>query len=212
MKKYIAMILCVTLLTAAVFSIPAQAADSLGLGISVGGDLAKDYFGSVTYWRNWVKNQETIHRPQPLMGDANIDGTVNAADALFALHFAVNGNIQTSQYLSPPKTPNYLRVTSKLNRLYGDELLQLEGDSGYMWYYCIFNSPFFADVNKDCVVNAVDALAILKYAVGKGEDFPVDDFTTKSQLFFYFPWPDEYYPGMLKDLVKETPVTPTDAG
>ena len=173
----------------------------------VAGEI-KYHPGSMEYWRVRVYEEKSwtgVNRPEKLMGDANIDGKVDARDALIALYFGVYGNIQTMSVSTPPKT-SYVLSWDDIYSAYpykGEELEKKINSELFCWYYCQYNSPFFADVTKDCVANAKDALEILKYAVGKAEDFPEGDFTTISRDFNYFPWPTEYYPGIFKDLQVE---------
>lgn len=166
-------------------------------------NLDAESFGSVNYWKKQIEENQwqAENRPEPLMGDANIDGKVNAVDALFALHFAVDGNIQTYMVVSGTKTPPQMQwrdsYLSAYNRGTLSEWVNLKERWGT---YCVYNSPFFADVTKDCVVNALDALEILKYSVGKATDFPEGDFTSVTVRFSYYPWPTEYYPDFFKTL------------
>ena len=158
--------------------------------------------GSVAYWDEQIEKGKWTgeNRPKPLMGDANIDGKVDAKDALFALCFSLYGNIQTDTLTSGVKTPYQMTWASPLNNAYYNNQLEKRANSIEHWRtYCVFNSPFFADVTKDCVVNAKDALEILKYSVGKARDFPVGDFTSVTERFSYYPWPTEYYPGFFQD-------------
>ena len=134
------------------------------------------------------------------MGDANIDGKVDAKDALFALSFSVNGNMQTRILVSGSKiAPQSLWVGYFFDANAEGTLLEWVNDPEHWLTYCKYNSPFFADVTKDCVITAVDALEILKYSVGKAKNFPVGDFTTIHDRFQYYPWATEYYPGFFKD-------------
>ena len=161
-----------------------------------------DFMGDQGYWKQMVEKGKWTgeNRPEPLMGDANIDGKVNAVDALFALNFAVRGNVQTAAIAAPMKTSYHASWDGHFNKAYHEGTLYNKETSQEVWLnYCKFNSPFFADVTKDCAVNAKDALQILKYAVGKAKDFPVGDFTSISSRFSYYPWPTEYYPGFFED-------------
>ncbi len=148
--------------------------------------------GGYNYWKSKIENKEWVgeNRPEPLMGDATIDGKVDARDALFALHFTVNGNIQTFLAMMREMSPGCRRWAKYY--LKDEEEIWLE--------YCYYNSPFFADVTKDCCVNSLDALQILKYSVGKAKNFPVGDFTTINEWRMYYPWPTEYYRGIFTDL------------
>ncbi len=206
MKKMIAFLLVTMLLFGVVFATPAQAyVDILVLSGYVSKQSgakwisSKYHPGSMEYWhvrtveeKSWVG----ANRPEKLMGDANIDGKVDARDALVALYFGLYGNPLTSQASSPPKTPYRLGWESYFSYMYrtGKQEEYINRDV-FCWYYCHYNSAFFADVTKDCVVNSLDALQILKYSVGKAKNFPEGDFTTISRDFGYYPWPTEYYPG-----------------
>ena len=155
------------------------------------------------YWEEQIKQGRWTgeRAPKALMGDANIDGKVTAVDALFALHFAVNGNVQTYSYLSGIRTPPQLNWPNFFLGQYNkNTLLELENSKEFWYDYCRYNSPFFADVTKDCLVNGKDALEILKYCVGKREGFPLDDLTSVLICFSYYPWPTEYYPGIFEEL------------
>ena len=219
MKKRTVCLIVLTLLFSLLFSIPSQAAVFSGRNLSryvqlqAGSATDKTWSvihpGSRRYWEILTieeKSWGVDDRPEPLMGDANIDGKITAADALVALYFAIYGNIQTREVVTPPKTPNVISWNSYFMGYYKDDLMEeMINSSTICRNYCQYNSPFFADVTKDCVVNAKDALEILKYCVGKAEDFPVGDFTTISRNFMYFPWPTEYYPGIFEEL--EVPIT-----
>ncbi len=165
---------------------------------------SKYHLGSWEYWRVRVYEEKSwtgVNRPEKLMGDANIDGKVDARDALVALYFGLYGNNQTLDVAWPSKTPTVIGWNSAFYSSYKEGTLEKKINSDvFCWQYCRYNSPFFADVTKDCVVNAKDALEILKYSVGKAKNFPVGDFTTISRDFRYYPWPTEYYPGIFDDL------------
>ena len=64
---------------------------------------------------------------------------------------------------------------------------------------CTDNSVFLSDVTGDCTVDAVDALAILQYAVGNRSAFERTDFAGNA-MFQLLPWPDDWRPGMCYDL------------
>ena len=213
MKKRISVIIVMALLFCTLFSVPTHALVSkkvwmnyIGQGAYITNSADKwyqEFLGNKSYWQEGI-NKETWTgetRPERMMGDANIDGKITAADALVALHFAVNGNIQTYTIISGAGTPEQLRWPGKFSGKYREGTLLEEINSPENWLtYCYYNSPFFADVTKDCVVNAKDALKILQYCVGKAEDFPVGDFTTIIGRFCYYPWPTEYYPGIFEEL------------
>ncbi len=215
MKKYIRLLCCLAIVFSLVFCIPVNAANnSWPYG-------EEETLGSYRWWHNYCKNEmDNYDEPpaSPLMGDANLDGKINAVDALFALNFGVNGNLLTRQKtasdnrLPRPKTPPIVSMKSNLSTAYKTgKILDRIGTLGNMHVYCAINSPFFADVSKDCNVDATDALMILKYAVGKSQEFDTKDFTTTSTLFCFWPWPTDYYPGIFSDYLVE-PVTATDVG
>lgn len=207
MKNRIVVLLILSLLFGALFTVPAQAYVNIYV---LSGYISKqsgsqftaldmNHPGSVEYWhvrtveeKSWVG----ANRPEKLMGDANIDGKVDARDALVALYYGLYGNILTAAAVGPPKTSARQGWESQFNQIYNTGSAEkFINNEAFCFYYCHYNSAFFADVTKDCVVNSLDALEILKYAVGKAEDFPVGDFTTISRDFGYYPWPTEYYPG-----------------
>ena len=209
MKKRVITMISVLLILVHLFVIPSQAVtmDTLIAYLCNQGAHRQHgtefYLGGVLYWRKMIETGKWTgeKRPEPLMGDANIDGKVTAVDALFALHFSVNGNLQTEMLLSLVKTPVQTQWRAWFFSLYQDGVLQFRIDFPEVWEtYCMYNSPFFADVTKDCNVTANDALEILKYCVGKAEDFPVGDFTHYNVRFSYYPWPTEYYPEIFTDL------------
>lgn len=171
------------------------------VGASYHNSNAKN-LGSYSYWEEQINQKRWTgeNRPEALMGDANIDGKVNAKDALFALNFSVYGNLQTATLVNGVKTPFQMRWESPLYMAYKEGTLTKLATMEEQWQiYCAYNSPFFADVTKDCIVNALDALAILKYAVGKAKNFPEGDFSSVTVRFSYYPWPTEYYPGFFED-------------
>ncbi len=212
MKNKIVILLILSLLFGALFTVPAQANVSNSVLFpylrNQSGSVWTDswvivYPGSYEYWRvrtieekSWVG----ANRPEKLMGDANIDGKVDARDALVALYYGLYGNVLTAEILTPAKTPEIVRWTSSFQGQYNSNQLDgLVDNAAFCWQYCRYNSAFFADVTKDCVVNSLDAMEILKYSVGKAENFPEGDFTTLHSRFYYYPWPTEYYPGFFED-------------
>lgn len=207
-KKRLTVLLAFVLLLSFLFALPTGAVTRETLmkyyRFVGGGDYdpqAKN-LGGYHYWEEQInKNKWTGEtRPEALMGDANIDGKVNAMDALFALHFSVYGNRQTWIITSHMKTPPQLTWYDPLRKAYKNGTsAKLANDKRQWLTYCWYNSPFFADVTKDCIVNAKDALEILKYSVGKAENFPEGDFTFIDIRFSYYPWPTEYYPGFFED-------------
>ena len=211
MKKRMVSVVAVLLLFAFLFTVPCQAVTLYGLaryarsqaGSSRDGIEYKNYLGSWKYWETRVMEEKSWvgeNRPEPLMGDANIDGKVTAEDALFALHFAVNGNYQTYTVVSGVKSDLQSKYRSKLSGAYSSgKISELAASTDFWIMYCTFNSSFFADVTKDCVVNAKDALEILKYSVGRAKNFPEGDFTFYITRFSYLPWPTEYYPGFFEE-------------
>ena len=208
MKKQIIFSAFLLLLFSFVFAVPTQGLTKETLGkyvLKEGGgtySVSEIRLGHMFYWEKQIEEGKWIgqNRPEPLMGDANIDGKVDAIDALFALHFAVNGNIQTYTVVYGSRTPEQVKWGLYFDEAYHQGVLgEWEKDKEHWLTYCQYNSPFFADVTKDCVVNSKDALEILKYSVGKAKDFPVGDFTTISVRFRYYPWPTEYYPGFFQD-------------
>ncbi len=213
MKKFLICKVIAILLSVLLFTIPTQAMSIYWLasyarkqsGYDWTNGLTTTYHvGSEEYWRIRIYEEKSwvgANRPEKLMGDANIDGKVDARDALVALYFGLYGNVQTADVCSIKKTPSYFSWESHFSAAYRNGSLEKHIDSEICcWYYCLYNSPFFADVTKDCVVNSLDALQILKYAVGKAKNFPEGDFTTISRDFKYYPWPTEYYPGIFDDL------------
>ena len=171
--------------------------------VSSGYNRKDDFLGNREYWKKTIEkgNWTGETRPERMMGDANIDGKVTAVDALFALHFAVNGNIQTYTACDGAMTPPTVKWPSDFSKQNSEGTLLQQAERKEFWLeYCFYNSPFFADVTKDCNVNATDALKILQYCVGKAEDFPVGDFTSPSNRFCYYPWPTEYYRDIFSDL------------
>lgn len=212
MKKQFFVLITFILLFSIFFSMPTQA---LSKGIMWSYILESGYqmkrpisesFGSRIYWENQIANGKWTgeNRPEPLMGDANIDGKVNAVDALFALYFAINGNVATDAALSDVRTPYSMQWDSTCRGAFYKGTQQKLAESTDTWLtYCYYNSPFFADVTKDCMVTAQDALEILKYSVGKAENFPVGDFTSIYGRFCYYIWPTEYYPELAQDYYVE---------
>ena len=208
-KRAIVFIACVLLLSF-LFVLPSEAVSGalvrtyLLKNATRGYNSETDSLGSRKYWERQIKEKkwkgET--RPEPLMGDANIDGKVNAVDALFALHFSVYGNVQTAIGMSGLAQAHRWEWQRQLEWAYKNGTVQKLADSTDTWLrYCQMNSPFFADVTKDCNVNAKDALEILKYSVGKAKDFPEGDFTSVfGGRFGYYPWPTEYYPDIWREL------------
>lgn len=206
-KRAIVFVACV-LIFSFLFALPAGAITLETFGKyfrSVGAayhDRNAKNFGGYHYWEEQINQKRWTgeNRPEALMGDANIDGKVNAKDALFALYFSVYGNVQTDTLINGVKTPVQMTWDSPLYMAHRDGNLLKAANSVYHWrIYCIYNSPFFADVTKDCIVNAKDALEILKYSVGKAKNFPEGDFTSVTVRFSYYPWPTEYYPGFFED-------------
>ncbi len=205
MKKMLNCLVIATLLFSFVFTIPAQASSVDYRFLQryveyVGADKydVERGLGGRTYWQEQIDKGLWIgkNRPEKLMGDANIDGKVNAKDALFALNFAVNGNVQTATIASGVKTPFQLGWNSDFGIRYNNGTLSDWGNSPEYWLnYCWYNSPFFADVTKDCVVNSLDALQILKYSVGKAKNFPVGQFNSITIRFQYYPWYTEFASG-----------------
>ena len=204
MKKWINSILVVVLLLSVPF--PASALEfkvlkqyCMEYEKSVGYYSSKsENLGSETYWKKQIEENKWTgaNRPEPLMGDANIDGRVDAKDALFALNFAVNSNVQTATVAYGSRTPYQMQWSSSFGSAYKNGSLSSFADSKRHWLtYCTYNSPFFADVTKDCVVNSLDALQILKYSVGKAKNFPVGQFNSLTSRFSYYPWYTEYTPG-----------------
>ncbi len=160
--------------------------------------------GGLKYWEKQIAQKHWVgkNRPAPLMGDANIDGKVNAVDALFALQFSIYGNIQLQQFVNDAQTARFYLFDRDFRGAYNQEggLAAMAESTEHWVKYCFYNSPFFADVTKDCIVNSKDALEILKYSVGKAKNFPVGDFTTISGKFSRYPWATEYYPEFFEDL------------
>ncbi len=206
MKKRLTVTLAIAMVFCVLFAVPAQAevvdVDVLErYVIKVGAanyNSRSDSLGSFQYWQKQIDEGLWTgkNRPEPLMGDANIDGKVDAKDALFALHFSINGNVQTTTVASGIKTPVQIQWRDKFGVRYNRGVLSDWGNSQEHWFdYCKFNSPFFADVTKDCVVNSLDALQILKYSVGKAKNFPVGQFNSLTIRFSYYPWYTEYTPG-----------------
>ncbi len=208
MKKKIAFLLVAVLIFGTVFAVPAQANVSKSVlypylrnqsGSTYNDSLSKLYPGSYEYWRIRIFEEKSwvgANRPEKRMGDANIDGKVDARDALMALYYGLYGNVLTAEILSTKKTPAIIKWTSSFQGYYDSNRLEGQvNNNSFCWQYCHYNSAFFADVTKDCVVNSLDALQILKYSVGKAKNFPEGDFTTLHSRFHYYPWPTEYYPG-----------------
>lgn len=213
MKKRLLSFIIMVIVCSLLFSVPAQATYVDDIKVEVMKQsgwqyTGKYHMGSELYWQDQINNKRWTgeNRPEALMGDANIDGKVNAVDALFALYFGLYGNCQTAILISGRKTPPVVGWDSDFFYAYNKGTIERKADSETYWFdYCRLNSPFFADVTKDCVVNAKDALEILKYSVGKAKDFPVGNFTTIVNRFVYYPWPDEYYPNFFTDLYVEIP-------
>ncbi len=206
MKKHLICMAVIMLLLGTLFSIPSHALSrevfynyvKQNNSVSLDGGPNEGKMGSAQYWRNRINENRWTgeNRPEPLMGDANIDGKVDAGDALMTLHYAVNGSDLTHIAISGIKTPPYMSWESQLTLAYNtgglDELAQNQD----VWFeYCFYNSSFFADVTKDCIINAKDALLILKYSVDKAQGFPQGDFTTINSRFMYWIWPTDYYLG-----------------
>ncbi len=201
------------LLFALLFSMPGQALsrDILKQYVKKNANLyynpADENLGGMKYWEKQIDQKRWVgeNRPTPLMGDANIDGKVDAVDALFALQFSVYGNIQMYRFIFNAQVSPFYLFNRDFRAAYNQEggLVAMTDSTEHWVYYCFYNSPFFADVTKDCVVNSKDALQILKYSVGKTQNFPVGDFTTISGSFSYYPWATEYYPEFFGDLFLE---------
>ncbi len=202
MKKMIALFMAFVSLIA--FSIPSNA-ESI---VTENGYRVEDidflytgvYHGSMTYWKNMVESGEITPDdiPKAMLGDANLDGKVNAVDALFALNFAVYGNIQCVMFSGDEETWPTVRWESTLtDHLKAGTLEEYATTSENLLTYCQYNSPFFANVIKDYTVNAADALAILKYSVGDRTVFSTENLNCVRFWFYYYPWPTEYYSGYI---------------
>ena len=219
MRKRLTATIAVVMVFCTLFLVPAQAydyPDHYGYITSQSGSKYTGenvyHLGSELYWKEQIERDlfNASTRKEPRMGDADLDGRVTARDALFALYFGLYGNYQTAFVTANYRSP----LANKLKPVFHSAEVTKET----CLLYCRMNSPFFADVTKDCVVNAKDALEILKYAVGKAKDFPENDFTSCSFNFIYCPWPGEYYDGFHQDLYKDrdfpaatpTDVTPTE--
>ncbi len=211
MRKKLISILLIMALFGVVLVTPTQAlsSDLFKRYIALKGGTQYNYknenLGSEPYWNDRINNGLWTgeNRPAPLMGDANIDGKVDAMDALFALNFSVYGNLQTVSIIDGSKKPPVDWMRS-LSVHYNEGTLSKVATTQRHWLnYCRMNSPFFADVTKDCIVNALDALQILKYSVNTAKDFPEGDFTTIHGRFLYHPWATEYYPELYWDLCVE---------
>lgn len=220
MKKQVLWFVSMILVFGILFSVPANALDMFRFSKETAkkggafwvGEGSILHPGSVEYWRLRImveKSWDGANRPQPLMGDANIDGKVDAQDALFALYFGMYGNEQTHQLAQNIKTPYILRAEEDIYLdCYQGNIDKAVNSPEFWLTYCRMNSPFFADVTKDCVVNALDALLILKYSVGTAKHFPENDFSSLAPHYFlYYVWPTEY---TLMFYEKEFVITPTD--
>ena len=215
MKERISVFILILLVFCLSFSGTAQAVSITDLMEEPGGrwiGSTMDHIGSYTYWERVIfeeKRWKSENCPDPIMGDANIDGKVNAVDALAALYFGLYGNYLTCQVSGLAKQTMVHSLTNKFNNY---DVTYLQKSDGFWVMYCRINSPFFADVTKDCIVNAKDSLEILKYSVGKPVNFSENDFTSITPYFVYVPKPEDYFPGFYDDLVVKQPsdVTPSD--
>ena len=207
-KRLFILLIYVLIFSCGSFCIPTQALSKtvyVKYAIQQGNALLSgggNSLGGYDYWKNKIESNQWNgnERPVPCMGDSNIDGKVNAIDALFALKHAVYGNALTAEAVSgarrPPVAGWHVELEDAYNR---GSLVQLAQDKEVWIDYCRYNSAFFADVTKDCVVNAKDALEILKYSVGKAKDFPEGNFTTIFGRFCYWHWPTEFSPETYPD-------------
>ncbi len=110
-----------------------------------------DFLGNRNYWERMIEKGDWKGetRPDPIMGDANIDGKVNAIDALFALHFSVNGNIQTYTACDGAMTPPTVKWPSNFSTEYHNGTLLQKVELEEFWVeYCFYNSPFLQTLPK----------------------------------------------------------------
>ena len=170
------------------------------------------------YFRSYLKSGKTKEKPNLMVGDVNIDGKINAADAIFAMYYIGYFRVGTydGQYYYVPNNPYYevempeltmdavtnfrqpyaTNCCRYLNDFKGNNMYQNENHLSAIGYnYYRMNSALMADTNYDGKVNAADALLILKYAVGKIDSFPRKDFSTTRDTWpmYYVPWPDEEF-------------------
>ncbi len=116
-------------------------------------------------------NAETLTEPELTMGDVDTDGRVTAVDALVVLQFTV---FKYDGIFTNPPLPD------KSDELY----------SAYYRYYH-FVERFLADVDGDGLQSSKDALHILKYVVGKIDQFPVTDITQATNYDQLPAWPGD---------------------
>ncbi len=166
-----------------------------------------------TAYKEAGKFDITAEKTELLLGDATIDGTVDASDALFALIYGLDMPSFDETVASDGKRVSHYNLyywgftdwpgkygfltKACMERKYqryrqGDRLESFTANSVYYQ----FNSALMADVSNDGFSNAVDALLILQYAVGKIDAFPRTDFSSKGCMF-YVPWFNEWEPGMI---------------
>ena len=169
------------------------------------------------------KFKDTSEKPELILGDATVDGKVDATDALFALIYGLDMPFDETAYKGGRVSKNnlYYRGISYVDYpgVYGS-WIKIDLERRYMYYdqefyfnqvaglanlFYRYNSALVADVSNDGFSNAVDAMLILQYAVGKIDAFPRTDFSSKGNMF-YVPWYDEWEPGMLwnEDIEEKT--------
>ena len=156
-----------------------------------------------------------LNGPPTLIGDPTGNNTIDAADALLTLVYAITGSL--AWVLENGEEESALRQMEYYSRLYylqswperieqgdwtAESHIHTEINPVYNCY--TLDSYFVCDVTNDCRVNAEDALMILQYAVGKREAFPRTDYTGQKG-FQYMRWPAEWYPTMYYDMRVKDP-------
>ncbi len=175
------------------------------------------------YFENMLDNGLMEQYTPCIPGDANFNGKVDAQDALFALVYslsvasykAADGMIKTV----PNGYPNNIYYRGFRRVGWGNSLkvafegnfrnyyIQKQTDPDYesmllkIRYYRM-NSALMVDVNVDDTCNSVDALYILKYVVGKIDEFPRKgtESVDENSNMFYVPWIEEWEPKMIYSL------------
>ena len=158
-----------------------------------------------------------------LPGDANFNGKVDAQDALFALVYSLrvasyqygdgtiqsvpNGYSNNIYYRGFARVGwgNGLKVAFEIN--YRNYYIKKQSDPNYdsmvvKTRYYRMNSALMADVNVDDKCDSSDVLYILKYVVGKVDEFPrkgTESVDEKANMFYVL-WIEDWEPKMIYPL------------
>ena len=115
----------------------------------------------------WVLPASAEAEPTLIVGDTDLDGSVTAVDALLVLQISI-------RKCMPPTAP--------------DENASFEEKAD--WYY--YRAKFVVgNVNGDEKFGSDDALLILKFVVGKVDQFPLTDITQTIFYDFLPAWPGD---------------------